>query len=50
MKVYKPTTPSRRGMTGIDFSELSNKRPEKSLLKYVKRQQGRRSKKALQNN
>ena len=41
MKVYKPTTPSRRGMTGIDFSELSNKRPEKSLLKYVKRQQGR---------
>jgi large subunit ribosomal protein L2 len=41
MKVYKPTTPSRRGMTGIDFSQLSKKRPEKRLLKYVKRNVGR---------
>jgi len=43
MKIYKPTTPSRRGMTGIDFSQLSKKRPEKSLLKYVKRNVGRGS-------
>ena len=43
MKVYKPTTPSRRGMTGIDFSQLSKKRPEKNLLKYVKRNVGRAS-------
>src|SRR3989344_2242467 len=43
MKIYKPTTPSRRGMTGIDFSELSKKRPEKCLLKYVKRSVGRGS-------
>jgi len=43
MKVYKPTTPSRRGMTGIDFSQLSKKRPEKKLLKYVKRSVGRAS-------
>ena len=43
MKIYKPTTPSRRGMTGIDFSQLAKKGPEKSLLKYVKRHVGRGS-------
>jgi len=43
MKVYKPTTPSRRGMTGIDFSKLTKKGPEKSLLKYIKRDVGRGS-------
>jgi large subunit ribosomal protein L2 len=41
MKIYKPTTPSRRGMTGIDFSQLTDKRPEKSLLQYVRRSNGR---------
>jgi large subunit ribosomal protein L2 len=41
MKIYKPTTPSRRGMTGIDFSQLSKKGPEKSLIKYVRRNVGR---------
>jgi len=41
MKIYKPTTPSRRGMTGIDFSLLTKKRPEKRLLKYIKRSVGR---------
>ena len=41
MKVYKPTTPSRRGMTGIDFSQLTKKGPEKSLIKYVRRNVGR---------
>jgi large subunit ribosomal protein L2 len=41
MKIYKPTTPSRRGMTGIDFSQLTKKKPEKSLLKYVRRSVGR---------
>jgi large subunit ribosomal protein L2 len=41
MKTYKPTTPARRGMTGIDFSLLTKKGPEKSLLKYVKRNVGR---------
>ncbi|MEI7424551.1 MAG: 50S ribosomal protein L2 [Candidatus Staskawiczbacteria bacterium] len=43
MKIYKPTTPSRRGMTGIDFTQLTKKRPEKSLLKYVRRDVGRGS-------
>jgi large subunit ribosomal protein L2 len=43
MKFYKPTTPARRGMTGIDFSQLSKKGPEKSLVKYVRRDVGRAS-------
>lgn len=43
MKSYKPTTPSRRGMTGIDFSLLTTKKPEKKLLKYIKRNVGRGS-------
>lgn len=43
MKIYKPTTPSRRGMTGIDFSLLTRKKPEKRLLKYVRRSVGRSS-------
>ena len=43
MKTYKPTTPARRGMTGIDFSQLTKKGPEKSLLKYVRRDVGRGS-------
>lgn len=41
MKVFKPTTPSRRGMTGIDFSKLSKKKAEKSLLVYIRRSAGR---------
>ncbi|OGZ67672.1 MAG: 50S ribosomal protein L2 [Candidatus Staskawiczbacteria bacterium RIFCSPHIGHO2_02_FULL_34_9] len=41
MKHYKPTTASRRGMTGIDFSLLSNKGPEKSLTINVRRNVGR---------
>jgi large subunit ribosomal protein L2 len=41
MKVFKPTTPARRGMTGIDFSLLTKKQPEKSLIKYVRRNSGR---------
>jgi large subunit ribosomal protein L2 len=41
MKIYKPTTPARRGMTGIDFSLLTKKAPEKSLLKSIRRCVGR---------
>ena len=32
IKVFKPTTPSRRFITQLDYSELSKKDPEKSLL------------------
>ena len=42
MKIYKPTTPGRRGMTGIDYSEfLTRKKPEKSLTRGIKRKAGR---------
>ncbi len=41
MKTYKATTPSKRGMTGIDYSVLTKKEPEKSLLKWSKKRMGR---------
>ncbi len=43
VKHYKPTTPGRRGMTVIDYSELSKVAPEKSLLQPVKNNAGRNS-------
>lgn len=41
MKKTKPTTPGRRQMTIADFSDLSKKRPEKSLVRGKKRISGR---------
>jgi large subunit ribosomal protein L2 len=41
IKIYKPTSPGRRGMTVSTFEELSKKAPEKSLLVSLKRQAGR---------
>ncbi|MEE8373114.1 MAG: 50S ribosomal protein L2 [Dehalococcoidia bacterium] len=41
IKVYRPTSPGRRGMTGADFSELTKKKPEKSLLLPLKKKAGR---------
>ena len=41
IKTYRPYTPSRRQMTGSDFSEISKKTPEKSLLAPKSRQAGR---------
>lgn len=38
---YKPTTPARRGMTSQDFSEVTAKRPLKSLTVVKKRTNGR---------
>ena len=32
IKTYNPYTPSRRHMTGSDFSEITKTTPEKSLL------------------
>ncbi len=44
MKKYKPTTPSRRTMTGINYREiLSGDKPLKSLKKGFKRNVGRNS-------
>ena len=41
IKSYKPTTASRRNMTVTDYSGLSKVRPEKSLLKSLKKHSGR---------
>jgi len=42
MKTYKPTSKSRRNMTGINFREvLSGNKPEKSLTKGFRRGSGR---------
>ncbi len=43
LRIYSPTTPGRRFMTGADFSELTTSKPEKSLLKPMKRGSGRNS-------
>ena len=43
MKHYKPVTPSRRNMTVSDFSEITKKTPEKSLLATKKKNAGRNS-------
>ena len=43
IKSYKPTTPARRQMTVIDYSELSKVAPEKSLLEPMKKTSGRNS-------
>ncbi|HQF61765.1 MAG TPA: 50S ribosomal protein L2 [Anaerolineaceae bacterium] len=32
IKVYKPTTPGRRGMTGYSFDEITKDKPERSLI------------------
>jgi large subunit ribosomal protein L2 len=41
MKHYKPTTPARRKMTGIDYSVLTKKEPEKKLTRKLFRKAGR---------
>ena len=41
IKTYNPYTPSRRNMTGSDFSEITKKTPEKSLLASKKKNAGR---------
>ena len=41
IKTYKPYTPSRRQMTGSDFSVITKKTPEKSLLSDLNKKSGR---------
>ena len=43
MKSYKAYTPSRRNMTTLDYSEITKKTPEKSLLTVKKEKAGRNS-------
>lgn len=41
IKLYNPTTPGRRGMTTQDLSEVTTRKPLKSLLKSKKQNAGR---------
>ena len=41
IKSYNPYTPSRRNMTGSDFSEITKTTPEKSLLAPLSKNAGR---------
>ncbi len=43
IKTFKPTTPSRRHMTVLDYSGLDKVKPEKSLLDKNKKYAGRNS-------
>lgn len=41
IKAYNPTTPARRGMTSEDYSQITTKKPLKSLIKSKKQNAGR---------
>lgn len=43
IKIYKPTSPGRRGMTANDFAEITTDKPEKSLLMPLRKTGGRNS-------
>ncbi len=41
LKIYKPTSPGRRGMSGYTFDEITKTEPEKSLTFFKKQRAGR---------
>ena len=41
IKIYNPTSPGRRGMTGQSFDEITRSTPEKSLLQPLNKTGGR---------
>ena len=41
IKVYRPTSPGRRGMSGSTFEEITKVKPEKSLLLPLRKKAGR---------
>ena len=43
IKQFKPTTPSRRGMTVSTFEEITKNKPERSLTTSLKKNAGRNS-------
>jgi len=43
LKTYSPVTPGRRFMTSADFSEITSRKPEESLLRTINRSGGRNS-------
>lgn len=41
VKIYRPTSPGKRGRSGYSFSEITKNKPEKSLTHSLKRKGGR---------
>ena len=41
LKLYRPTSPSRRGMTGSTFEEITKDKPESSLVLPLRKRAGR---------
>lgn len=41
LKKFNPTTPGRRGMTGIEYTQLTTKTPYKPLTVTLKKRAGR---------
>lgn len=41
IKLYNPTSPSRRGTAGFDFSDITKSKPEKSLVSSLNRKGAR---------
>ena len=41
IKKYNPYTPSRRQMTGLDFDVITKTKPERALVKSIKKNSGR---------
>ena len=44
IRIYKPTSPGRRGQTGFDFKEITTKKPYAPLVRPLKKSGGRNSK------
>lgn len=44
IKTYRPITPSRRQMSGLTFEEITTDRPEKSLVRPLRKKGGRNNK------
>ncbi len=41
VKIYKPTSPGRRGMTSASFEEITKSKPERSLVRPLRKHGGR---------
>src|SRR5262245_28569923 len=41
VKIFKPTSPGRRGMTSASFEEVTKSKPERSLLRPLRKRGGR---------
>ncbi len=44
VKIYKPTSPGRRDMTGHSFDEITKSKPERSLTEPIRKRGGRNNK------